>query len=103
MCFYLFSFSFVYFLLYGSGNFVNELLGLFQTQTGNLLNDLYDLELSLSGGGEDNVELSLLSLSGCSACCGRGFCYCSCGCRLDAIFFLEYLCEFLNLFNCEVY
>ena len=49
LCFYLFSFSFGYFLLYGSGNLVNEFLGLFQSETGDLLNDLHDLELGLAG------------------------------------------------------
>ena len=102
MCFYLFSFSFGYFLLYRGGNLVNELLSFLQTKAGDLFNDLYDLEFSLSCRGQDNIELSLLSLSGCSACCGSGYSYgCSC-CRFNSIFLLQNLCEFLNFFNSEV-
>lgn len=49
LCFYLFSFSFGYFLLDRSGNLVNKILGLFQSETGDLLDNLYDLEFGLSG------------------------------------------------------
>ena len=91
------------FLLDGHGSLVNEFLGLFQTQTGVLLNSLDDLELSLASAGEDNIEFGLLCRTCCLSCC-CGSCYCNCCCSgLDTIFFLQDLSEFLDIFDGEVY
>ncbi len=95
------SFCLGYFLLKDCvRSLVNQLLGFLKTKTGSFLDRLYDLEFSLAGGLEDNSEFCLLSLYSCR--CRACYCY-LCYCRLDAVLFLEYLCEFLNLFYSEVY
>ncbi len=88
-------------LLYLSRGSVNKVLGFLQSETEGFLDGLDDLQLRLTGGGEDNVEFGLLSRSSLSGCSGAGNCDCSC-CRLDTILFLENLSEFLNVFYRKV-
>ncbi len=91
------------FLLYGNGGLVHQLLGLFQTKTGILLDSLDDLELSLASAGENHIEFGLLGGSGGTFAggCGSGYCNSS-GCGLNTIFFLQDLSEFLDIFDGEV-
>ena len=95
------SFSLGYFLFQSCRSLVNEVLGFLQSETEGFLDGLDDLQLRLTGGGEDNVEFGLLSRSSLSGCSGAGNCDCSC-CRLDTILFLENLSEFLNVFYRKV-
>ncbi len=72
-------------LLDSDGSLVYQFLGLFQTQTGILLNSLDDLELSLASAGEDHVEFSLLGGSSSFGGGGSGNCN-GCSSGLNTIF-----------------
>ena len=92
------------FLLDGNGSLVNEFLGLFQTQTGVLLDSLDDLELSLASAGEDHIEFGLLGGTGGFASTSGGSGNCNgCSSGLNTIFFLQDLSEFLDIFDGEVH
>ena len=87
-------------LLDGHGSLVNEFLSLFQAKTCAFLNSLDDLELSLAGAGEDNVEFGLLSGTGSFGGTSGGSGNCNgCSSGLNTIFFLQDLSEFLDIFD----
>src|ERR1700744_185465 len=72
------------------GSTVNQVLGFFQTKTGQVLNDLHHVQLVGAGSLQDNVERGLL-FSGSSATTrsrtrsnGHGSSR-----RLDTVFFLQ--------------
>ena len=89
------------FLLQRRGGLVNEVLRFFQTETEEVFDGLDNAKLGLACGCEDNVELGLLGGGGCLS--GGTGCNCdSSGGGLDAIFFLEDLCKFLNVLYREV-
>ena len=95
------SFSLGYFLFQSCRSLVNEVLRLLEAETESFLDGLDDAELRLTGGSEDDVEFGLLCRGGCLS---RSGCDCNgCSCRLDAIFILEDLSEFLNVFHSKVY
>src|SRR5207245_372644 len=50
------------------GRLVNQVLGLFQAEAGDLPDDLDDADLGVAGPGQDDVELRLLRLGGGRGC-----------------------------------
>src|SRR5690606_4002886 len=54
------------------GRAIHEILGLLQTEAGDLTHDLDDLNLLLTGSGEDHVELRLLLSGRCAGGSTRG-------------------------------
>ncbi len=90
-------------LLNGLGSTVNECLCIAQRQAGDILNGLDNLELSLTGVLQDNVERRLL---GCSslACASSGSSNSnSCSSGLNSVLLLEDSSQFAYLLNCQIY
>ena len=56
----------------GSGSAVNQSLGFLQTETGDLADNLDDLDLLCAGGSENDVKLSLGGNRSGTAICGSG-------------------------------
>ncbi len=82
-------------LLDGLRSTVNECLGITQRQAGDILNGLDNLELSLTGVLQDNVERRLLSCSSL-ACASSGSSNSnSCSSGLNSVLLLEDVCEFV--------
>ena len=82
---------------------INEVLSFLKSETGLLLNELHDSELSGTCALEYYVERGLLfsSLSSSTTGCGSGNCYSS-SCGFNTIFILKDLCEFVNFLNGKV-
>ena len=95
--------SFVNALFYVSGSSVNDVLSLFQAETGLLFNSLYNLELVSASGFENYVERGFLlsCLSSSTTCSRSSNSYCSCS-RLNAILLFEDSSEFIYFLNSKV-
>jgi len=85
-----FSVGLAYTFLNGLRSAVNEVLGFFQTKTGQVLNNLNNVQLVGASGLQDNVERGLLfsssSATTSSGTSGNGY---SSSCRLDTVLFLQ--------------
>ena len=89
------------FLLDSGGSLVDDLLSLFETETGVLLDGLDDLELSGASALEDDVELSLLCGGSSSTCSGSGYSD-SCSGGLNAVLLFEDVSEFVDFLYSKI-
>ena len=94
---------FVKTFFYSCGSSVNDVLSLFQTKTGLLLNGLNNLEFLCTCTLENYIKRCLL-LSGSSlTCSSRTGSNCnSCSGGFNTILLFQYLSEFINFLNGKV-
>ena len=95
--------SFVNALFYVSRSSVNDVLSLFQAETGLLFNSLYNLELVSASGFQNYVEggLLLCCLSSCTTSSRSSNSYCSSS-RLNSVLLFEDSSEFIYFLNSKV-
>ena len=95
--------SFVYAFLNVSRSSVYNVLSLFQTKTGLLLNGLNNLELVCTCALQNYVERGLLlcCLSSCTTCSRSSNCNCSSS-RLNAVLLFQDSSEFIYFLNGKV-
>ena len=81
---------------------INQILSLFQTQTGNVFHYFHYLQFRLARALQDHVERRFLSSSGAtvgSRSSGNGN---SSSSGLNSVFFLQNIGKFVYFFNCQV-
>ena len=96
--------SFVYAFLNVSRSSVNDVLSLFQAETGLLFNGFHNLELVSTSALEHYVERGLLlcSLSSCTSSSGTCSNSNSCSSRLNTVLLFQDGCEFIYFLNSKV-
>ena len=85
------------------GSAINQILGLFQTQAGDILNGFNYLQLSLACVGENHVERGLLSSSGSTTFSGSSGNSNSSSSGLNSVFVFQNTSKFVYFLNCQVY
>ena len=87
----------------GVGSAIDQILSLFQTQTGQFFNGFDNCEFVSAGSFQYNIERCFFFGCGSTAGCGSSNSNSSCGCGFNAIFLFEDLSQLVYFFYGQVY